>query len=241
MGRPMKEILVTGGSKGIGLEFTRQYLSNGSRVFAASRHPEDSQGLHQLKGEHGERLVVLGVDVGQEESRRNLFRALSSKTERLDLVINSAGVLSGNEEFSYSFGELRQEDLCKTILINSVAPLMIVEGVLPLLREGIDPVTVNISSDNGSITRKNHAGKYGYSASKAALNMITKILSVELMRYGIVVVSLHPGWVKTNMTRNENAPLEPEESIGGMMHVIESLSIEDTGRFLDWKGNEIPW
>jgi NAD(P)-dependent dehydrogenase (short-subunit alcohol dehydrogenase family) len=237
----MKEILVTGGSRGIGLEFTRQYLNKGSRVFAASRHPEDSRHLLRLQAEHGDRLVVLRVDVGQEESRRDLFRALSAETERLDLVINSAGVLSGNEEFSYPFGELRQEDLCRTILINSVAPLMIVEGVLPLLRRGMNPVVVNISSDNGSISRKGHAGKYGYSASKAALNMITKILSVELRSHGFLVVSLHPGWVKTSMTRNENAPLEPSESIGGMMQVIESLSMEDSGRFLDWKGNEIPW
>jgi NAD(P)-dependent dehydrogenase (short-subunit alcohol dehydrogenase family) len=237
----MEEILVTGGSRGIGLEFTRQYLNKGSRVFAASRHPEDSRRLQHLKAEHGDRLVVLQVDVAQEESRRDLCKALSAQTERLDLVINSAGVLSGNEEFCYPFGELRQEDLCRTILVNSVAPLMIVEGVLPLLERGMNPVAVNISSDNGSISRKMHAGKYGYSASKAALNMITRILSVELRDLGILVVSLHPGWVKTSMTRNENAPLEPSESIGGMMQVIESLSMEDTGRFLDWKGNEIPW
>jgi NAD(P)-dependent dehydrogenase (short-subunit alcohol dehydrogenase family) len=237
----MRDILVTGGSRGIGLEFARQYLEKGFRVFAASRHPEDSRHLQRLKAEHAEQLVVLQLDVGHEESRRDLVRTLSAETERLDLVINSAGVLSGNEKFSYPFGKLRQEDLCRTILINSVAPLMIVEVVLPLLKRGMNPVVVNISSDNGSISRKTRAGKYGYSASKAALNMMTKILSVELRSHGIVVVSLHPGWVKTSMTRNENAPLEPSESIGGMMQVIESLSMEDTGRFLDWKGNEIPW
>jgi NAD(P)-dependent dehydrogenase (short-subunit alcohol dehydrogenase family) len=237
----MKEILVTGGSRGIGLEFARQYLKKGFRVFAASRHPEDSRDLQRLKAEYGDHLAVLQVDVGQLESRQGLCRALSAETERLDLVINSAGVLSGNEEFSYPFGSLRQEDLCRTILINSVAPLMIVEGILPLLKRGANPVVVNISSDNGSISRKSHAGKYGYSASKAALNMIAKILSIELRSHGIVVVSLHPGWVKTSMTRNENAPLEPAESIRGMRHVIQSLNMEDTGRFLDWKGNEIPW
>jgi NAD(P)-dependent dehydrogenase (short-subunit alcohol dehydrogenase family) len=237
----MKEILVTGGSRGIGLEFARQYLEKGFRVFAASRHPEDSRPLQRLKEEHGEGLIVLQADVGHEESRRGLVKALSAETERLDMVINSAGVLSGNEEFCLPFGDLRQEDLCKTLLINSVGPLMIVEGILPFLRGGMNPVVVNISSDNGSISRRTQAGKYGYCASKAALNMITKILSVELKDHGILVVALHPGWVKTSMTRNENAPLEPSESIGGMVHVIESLSMEDSGRFLDWKGNEIPW
>lgn len=237
----MKNVLVTGGSRGIGLEFTRQYLKKDCRFYAASRNPGNSRELQQLKAAYGAHLLILQVDVGHEESRRDLYQALSAEAEKLDVVINSAGVLSGNEEFCHPFGELRQEDLCKTLLINSVAPLMVVEGVLPFLKNGTNPVVVNISSDNGSISRKIHAGKYGYSASKAALNMNTKILSVELRDLGILVVSLHPGWVKTSMTRNENAPLEPSESIGGMMRVIESLSMEDTGRFLDWKGNEIPW
>ena len=87
---------------------------------------------------------------------------------------------------------------------------------------------------------RNSGGKYGYCASKAALNMITKILSFDLREHGIVVISLHPGWVQTPMTRNEDAPLTPAESIEGMLQVIESLEMKDTGRFLDWKGNEIP-
>jgi NAD(P)-dependent dehydrogenase (short-subunit alcohol dehydrogenase family) len=156
-------------------------------------------------------------------------------------LINSAGILSGNEEFCHPLGELQQDDICRTFLINSVAPLMMVEGALPLLRKGVQPVVANISSDNGSISRKSHGGKYGYSASKAALNMITRILSVDLSTHGIVVVSLHPGWVKTTMTRNENAPLEPSESIRGMIQVLDSLEMNDTGRFLDWRGGEIPW
>jgi NAD(P)-dependent dehydrogenase (short-subunit alcohol dehydrogenase family) len=73
------------------------------------------------------------------------------------------------------------------------------------------------------------------------LNMITKTLSIELRDAGILVVSFHPGWVKTWMTRNEDAPMEPAESVGGMVRVIESLGPEDSGKFLDWEGNEVPW
>jgi NAD(P)-dependent dehydrogenase (short-subunit alcohol dehydrogenase family) len=237
----MKHCLVTGGSRGIGLEFTRQFLSKGFQVFAASRNPGDSAELRQLKAQYEDCLVISQLDVGDEESRRDCFQTLSTHTEKLDLLINSAGILSGNEEFCYPLGELKQDDLCRTFLINSVAPLLMVEGALPLLRNGEQPVVVNIASDNGSISRKSHGGKYGYSASKAALNMITRILSVDLSPHGIVVVSLHPGWVKTTMTRNENAPLEPSESISGMIQVLESLEMNDTGRFLDWTGREIPW
>ena len=186
-------------------------------------------------------MVIHQLDVSDAESRHNFYQALLAQTAKLDILINSAGIIAGNEEYGYRFGDLRQEDIIRTLLVNSVAPLMMTEKVFPLLSKGTNSVVVNITSDNGSITRKNRGGKYGYSASKAALNMITKILSNELMGSEIIVVALHPGWVKTPMTKNENAPLEPFESIGGMIQVIASLEMKDTGRFLDWKGNEIPW
>jgi NAD(P)-dependent dehydrogenase (short-subunit alcohol dehydrogenase family) len=237
----MKDIVVTGGSQGIGLEFTRQYLQQGHRVFAASRKAESSSGLQQLKTQYGDLLAIHQLDVSDAESRHDFYQALFARTAKLDILINSAGIIAGNEEYGYRFGDLRQEDIVRTFLVNSVAPLMMTEKVFPLLLKGTNSVVVNITSDNGSIMRKNRGGKYGYSASKAALNMITKILSNELMENEIIVVALHPGWVKTPMTKNENAPLEPSESIGGMIQVIASLVMKDTGRFLDWKGNEIPW
>jgi NAD(P)-dependent dehydrogenase (short-subunit alcohol dehydrogenase family) len=237
----MKRCLITGGSRGIGLEFTRQYLERGFQVFAASRNPWQSTELQQLLTQYKDRLFIGPLDVGDEGSRRDYFQMLSAHTDKLDLLINSAGILSGNEEFCRPLGDLQQEDLCRTFLINSVAPLMMAEGALPLLKKGTQPIVANISSDNGCISTKSHGGKYGYSASKAALNMITRILSFDLRAYGIVVVSLHPGWVKTTMTQNENAPLEPSESIGGMIQVLDSLEIDDTGRFFAWTGKEIPW
>jgi NAD(P)-dependent dehydrogenase (short-subunit alcohol dehydrogenase family) len=240
MGEVMKSILVTGASKGIGLEFSRQYLHQGYRVFAASRKPENSLELQHLKSQYNDHLVIHQLDVSDEESRHNFYQALLTQTEKLDVLINNAGIIAGNEEYDYRFGNLKQEDILRTLLVNSVAPLMITEKVFPLLSESTQPIVVNITSDNGSISRRNSGGKYGYCASKAALNMITKILSNELIRNEIIVVALHPGWVKTPMTKNENAPLEPFESIGGMMQVIDSLEMKDTGRFLDWKGNDIP-
>ena len=69
--------------------------------------------------------------------------------------------------------------------------------------------------------------------------MVTKILSIELENYKIIIVSLHPGWVKTTIIYTENAPLEPSESITGMIKVIQSLKMKNTGRFLDWKGNPV--
>jgi NAD(P)-dependent dehydrogenase (short-subunit alcohol dehydrogenase family) len=237
----MKHCLVTGGSRGIGLEFTRQYLAKGYQVYAASRNPSDSDGLLRLKAQYDGHLVIMRLDVGDEPSRRECIRALAEHTGKLDLLINSAGILSGNEEFCRPLGELDQDELSRTFLINSIAPLMLVEAALSLLRRGEQPVVANISSDNGSITSKSHGGKYGYSASKAALNMVTRILSVDLRAHGIIVISLHPGWVKTTMTRHEDAPLEPSDSIGGMIQILDSLDMNDTGSFIDWRGRPIPW
>ena len=237
----MKNILVTGASRGIGLEFSRQYLHKGHRVFAASRKPENSLELQHLKSQYHDHLVIHALDVSDEESRHNLFQALKMQTEKLDILINNAGIIAGNEEFEYPFGSLKQEDILRTLLVNCVSPLMLTENVFPLLSESAQSIVINITSDNGSISMRNSCGKYGYCASKASLNMVTKILSKELQRNEIIVIALHPGWVKTSMTKNENAPLEPFESIKGMMQVIESLEMKDSGKFLDWKGNEIPW
>lgn len=237
----MKTVLITGGSRGLGLEFTEQYLKKGLHVFAASRHAASSTDLQQLKTEYNDQLYIYQLDVSDEESRHHLYQKISKTIKKLDILINNAGIASGNEKFRYQFGELNQKDLCRSFLVNTVAPLMMTEKFFPLLEKGEKPVVVNITSDSGCISKKNYKGSYGYSSSKAALNMITKILSIELKDYGIIVVSLHPGWVKTTMIYTKNAPLEPSESINGMIQVIGSLEMKDTGRFLDWKGNEIPW
>jgi NAD(P)-dependent dehydrogenase (short-subunit alcohol dehydrogenase family) len=239
----MKNVLITGGSRGIGLEFVNQYLMKGYQVFAASRHPEKSAELQALRAKFNDRLSIYQLDVSKEDSRHQLFQQLSEEIESLNILINNAGIASGNEKLRYRFGELNQEDLCRCLLVNSIAQLMMTEKFFPLLEKGIKPIVVNISSNSGSITRKRGGGDtgYGYSASKAALNMITKMLSHELRDSGIIVVSLHPGWVRTTMLYCESAPLEPSESIKGMIQVIEDLKIDDSGRFLDWKGNELPW
>lgn len=237
----MKTVFITGGSRGLGLEFVKQYLKKGYQVLAASRNAFKSSDLQQLKTDYNAQLEIYPLDVSNEESRHRLYQEISKKVEKIDILINNAGIASGNEKFRYKFGELNQEDLCRSFLVNSVAQLMITEKFFPLLEKGNQSIVVNISSNSGSITKKKHAGSYGYSSSKTALNMITKILSIELKEYGIIVVSLHPGWVKTTMIHTDNAPLETLESILGMIQVIELLKMKDSGNFFDWNGNEMPW
>ncbi|UCF09482.1 MAG: SDR family oxidoreductase [Candidatus Bipolaricaulota bacterium] len=237
----MRTAVVTGGSSGLGLEFVRRLLRGGARVVAGSRRAESSEALARLKSEHEDRLTVHRLDVGDRDSREAFGRRVSETLERLDVLVNAAGIIAGDEERISVFGALDQEELARTFLINSIAPLMMTELLHPLLERGEHPIVVNISSLNGSIASWDRPGKYSYCASKAALNMITKTLSVELKDAGIRVVAFHPGWVKTWMTRDEPAPMEPEESVAGMLRVMDSLTLDGSGRFLDWRGREVPW
>ena len=237
----MRTALITGGSSGIGLEFVMQLLDDGWQVVTGSRNAESCAPLQRLEETHDERILVGRLDVGSEESRNSFLDMVRDEVEHLDLLINAAGIIAGDEESISVFGKLDQSELSRTFLINSIAPLMMVEACFPLFRKAERPVVVNLSSLNGSIARWDRPGKYSYCASKAALNMITKSLSFELKEAGITVVAFHPGWVKTWMTRNEPAPMEPAESVGGMMRVFEALGPEDSGRFFDWEGSEVPW
>jgi NAD(P)-dependent dehydrogenase (short-subunit alcohol dehydrogenase family) len=238
----MKKILITGSSRGLGLEFVKQFLEKGNIVIASSRNPHKYSELKELKEIYNENLVIIELDVAKKDSRSWAFEIISRNFNNLDLLINNAGIRFGGEKYSDSLDNIHKENFSNIYEVNTVAPLMMVVKFLPLLKEAENPLIINISSTSGSISRRTRkGGGYSYSSSKAALNMITKALSVELVDFGFVVVSLHPGWVKTTMEYTENAPLMPNESVSGMINVIESLKIEDTGKFIDWKGNELQW
>jgi len=210
----MKHVVVTGASSGIGLEFLRQFLDGGARAIGGSRRAPGSEELAGLASIHGDRWVIRALDVGDAGSRRDFVGVVRERFERLDVLVNAAGIVAGDEETISAFGALDQDEMARTFLINSIAPLMMIELVYPLLVEGDRPIVVNISSLNGSITFWNRPGKYSYCASKAALNMITKTLSIELKDARVRVVAFHPAWVKTWMTRDEPAPMAPAESVG---------------------------
>ena len=237
----MKRILITGSNSGLGLEFTKKFLERGDYVIASCRKPESAYELRDIRENHAGRIIVPQLDVSDEDSRNKLFKNVSSFLDKLDILINNAGVISGNLEYSPPLGELHNEDMTKVFLINSISPVYMVEKFLTLLKKSNNPKIINISSTSGSISKRTRGGGYSYSASKAALNMFTKNLSNDLRDEGIIVVALHPGWVKTGFPYTENAPHMPEETVVGMMEVIDSLEMKDTGKFIDWLGNEQPW
>ncbi|MHA2289626.1 MAG: SDR family oxidoreductase [Promethearchaeota archaeon] len=236
----MTKVFITGASKGLGLEFTKQYLKKGVTVIASCRTPEKAEDLQALRNKFPNNLSILKFNVTDENDRNQVFNETKKNSDKIDILINNAGIIAGDEKKPSVLGEIYKEDFAKVMEVNSISPLLITEKFLPLLRNSQNPKIVNISSQNGSISRRLVGGKYSYAASKAALNMITKILSNDLKKEGIVSIAIHPGWILTDMG-GPDAPLKKEEPISQIIDLIEKCDLSNSGKFLDWEGNEVPW
>jgi NAD(P)-dependent dehydrogenase (short-subunit alcohol dehydrogenase family) len=232
----MQRVFVTGANRGIGLELVRQMLLRGDRVFATCRQPELATELNRLQENHNGILTVLPLDVANKEAIDHAVSTVRGFADGLDALFNNAGVGGGREPL----GQIIENDLVQTYRVNAVAPLMIAQALLPLLEKGDRPAIVNITSRMGSIDDNGSGGYYAYRASKAALNMLNKSLAIDLARNSIISVVIHPGWVQTDMG-GQGAPLPVSDSVKGILQVIDTLSRNDTGKFLDWKGDVIPW
>jgi NAD(P)-dependent dehydrogenase (short-subunit alcohol dehydrogenase family) len=182
------------------------------------------------------------LEVTDAASIQQAHELVAGHAAALDVLINNAGAMKGAFRTGADprLGRLEAGDLDRLFAINATAPVMMTQTFLDLLRAGDRPRVVNISSWLGSIADKNMAGYYGYSASKAALNMLTRILAVELRALGVVAIVMHPGWARTAMG-GPRATLEAPEAVAGMLRVIDRLTMNDTARFWDYTGHEMAW
>jgi NAD(P)-dependent dehydrogenase (short-subunit alcohol dehydrogenase family) len=228
--------LVTGANRGLGLAFVRQLLARGDRVVATARHPGKATALNTLTGEYPGRLHVLPLDVGNEKSREELARELPLVLDgaHLDLLVNNAGVLHSGERW----GKLHADILEDSLRVNAVGPMLFTQAVAPLLADGAS--VANISTQMASIGTRSEFRSPSYAMSKAAQNMATVQLAKALAPRGIKVVALSPGWVRTDMGGAEGT-LSPEESVEGLLRVIGGLRDQDSGTFLDWRGESMAW
>ncbi len=221
-------VLVTGANRGIGLELARQLRAEGHEVIGTARNPQSATELKET----GARVVQL--DVVDSDSVRAMAKALEG--QKIDLLINNAGMLGHSAP---SFAETDFDEVVATFDVNSLGPMRVTQALLPNIMAGKGKTIVQISSTMGSIAN-NGGGYYGYRASKSALNMLNKSLALELADLGITSIVLHPGWVQTRLG-GAGAAITTKDSVSGMLVVIADLSPEDTGRFLDYKGEELPW
>jgi NAD(P)-dependent dehydrogenase (short-subunit alcohol dehydrogenase family) len=195
--------------------------------------------LQKLRAKHPGELSVLCLDVTDESAIAAAVGNIQSQVDSLDLLINSAGVYPRGETTPCT---VTAETLLYAFRLNSIGPLIVAQHCLNLLRKGRNPKIVNISSKMGSLwwKEKEGGGDYSYCSSKAALNMLTRTVALDLRKEGIIAVVVNPGWVKTDMG-GETADLTPSESVGGLLDVIRKLTMQQTGRFFSWTGEEHPW
>jgi NAD(P)-dependent dehydrogenase (short-subunit alcohol dehydrogenase family) len=223
--------VVTGTSRGIGLEMVSQLLSSGNKVYACARNPEKSKDLMDLKKKHSDSLMIAQVDVNSDEQVDAFAKTLKGG---IDLLINNAGVYGENS----SFEKLSLETVETTFTNNAVAPMRVTRALLPALQKSKHATVLHVTSLMGSIQDNESGGSYGYRMSKVALNMFNKSFSCDYP--GITSVVVHPGWVKTDMG-GSNAPVEVADSAKGILKIALSAKSEMNGKFYDFEGDELPW
>lgn len=221
----MSTVLVIGASRGIGLEFVRQYRSAGARVIATAR---DEAGLARLKT-LGAQAVKLDVD--DVSSISGLAWQLDG--EQIDVAIYVAGVMAGGNA-----GEPPADYVFDQVMrTNVLAPMR----VLPQLTEVLAPDArlVVLSSRMGSIALRTNGNSWLYRASKSAVNSVVKDISFGLQGKAICV-AMHPGWVKTDMG-GAGADLDVTQSVADMRKTVASLRAEHNGIFINHDGQVLAW
>lgn len=220
----MGTAVVTGAGRGIGLALVRQLRARGMPVVAICR--SGATELDRL----GAR-VESGIDLATPQASAELAARLAR--DEIDLLIHNAGLFVDDRLVSVSPDAVRSQ-----LEINAIAPLFLTQALAPRLVQGAKVAL--ITSRMGSIGDNTSGGYYGYRMSKAALNAAGMSMARDLAPRGISVVMLHPGAVRTGMTRGQGA-LEPDDSASGLLRRIDELRLETTGRFLHQDGSVLPW
>ena len=226
----MPTILITGANRGLGLEFVRQYAARSWNVLACCRSPGEARELTAIRG-----VEVHALDVRDLDAIAGLARDLKGRP--IDILLNNAGVYGPQK---MTLGRIDYAAWREVLEVNTLAPARLAECFVEHVAASDRKLIACVSSKMGSITANGEGRHYLYRSSKAALNAVVKSLSIDLRERGVSVVTLHPGWVKTDMGGAE-ADLEIPVSIAGVIGVLDRVSLAESGRFFDYDGSEIPW
>jgi len=234
----MKRIFITGANRGIGLELTKQNLIKGHFIYASCRYPNAANGLKSLQNQYKDRIEILNLDVEDEVSVKTCFSNLQKNNQSIDLLFNNAGIIDWS-----NFEEISTSSLEQVYKVNLLGPLLVIRNAIPCLQRSTSSCIVNLSSRLGSIELRGGTqlgGAIAYQCSKAALNMLTKQMAVDLKPLNIRVISQSPGWVKTDMGGQEGK-YQVQDAVSMMLNALENLSPDQTGIFIGEDGVQIPW
>tara|TARA_B100000945_G_C20418974_1_gene616701 strand:- start:1513 stop:2190 length:678 start_codon:yes stop_codon:yes gene_type:complete len=225
----MKIAVVTGASRGIGSEFVVRLLDDGWRVYAGYRSDK-----HRLDLITNNNLICHRLDVTDNNSIKDFVKVIDGN---VDLLINNAGVPDGRWR---NIKEIDDQWMLEVLDVNSVGPVRMVKEFYDKMSHDSLTTVAMISSLMGSIDDCHSGRSYAYRASKTALNMLSVAMKKEALKDNISFLILHPGWVKTRMG-GEHAPVELSDSVEGMLELIYSHSLDNSGRFVQYDGVDLPW
>ncbi|HIM97939.1 MAG TPA: SDR family oxidoreductase [Gammaproteobacteria bacterium] len=228
----LPSVLITGASRGLGREFARQYAYAGWTVHAGVRNLHQRSAIEELQHEQ---IICHQLDVAKHDQILSVNTELAQ--EPIDLLINNAGFWLGKDEH---YGRCDDARWMEEFRVHMFGTMAMCESFVQQVAASKRKLIVNISSGNGSLTLENGIGDYPYNTSKAGLNLITKGLAADLKQRGITVVCFTPGFVATDMS-GPDADLTPHESVSAMRAIIDTLGPEQTGTFLRYNGETVPW
>lgn len=243
-----KVALVTGASKGMGLEWCAFLAKHGHEtILTASSFEKANQAASELE-KQGLKAIPFALDVTKASDRVKLSQFVLDSFGKLDLLVNNAGVNSrtrakGDETIlakNLLLQQLDEQEVLAMININAISPILLARELLPALSKSNRGVVLNISSWLSSITIKNNGGNYGYAVSKSALNMMNRAFAFDVQPLGITSVVVNPGWIQTDMGGNK-APMTPSDAVHNLFKIAEKLSPQDAGKFFNYNGEEHPW
>jgi len=229
-------VLITGCSRGIGLEFARQYAAKGWQVIASCRTPESASELTAAAANFP-CMTIETLDVTQHQ----MIDTLAEKylDTPIDVLINNAGISGGYKH--QIFGGIRYDHFSDVFATNFMAPLKMAEAFIEHVAASTQKKIMNISSMPSSIGLST-GGQYIDRPSKTSLNMVMHSLSKEVAKRGVIVGLLAPGLVDTDLTRELDFPkISPENSVAMLIELIERFSPEQSGTLIQHTGETLPW
>jgi len=226
----MTRVLITGTNRGIGLELAKHALEMGWTVYGSARTPVSDGEAHICGHQNFHDLVF---DVRDDDA----IRAATAKVDGpIDILINNAGIIGPKRQSSLN---MDFDGFAKTLDINTLGPLRVSQAFLPHLLKAENPRIITISSNMGSMQGTSF-DRIAYRASKAAVNKVMQGLASDLKAKGVCVVSMHPGWVQTDMG-GASADITVEESARGILAVAGSCTLVKSGQFLNYDGATMLW
>jgi NAD(P)-dependent dehydrogenase (short-subunit alcohol dehydrogenase family) len=233
----MANVLITGANRGIGLAFVRAYLNAGHCVIAACRAPEQAASLHELRSQYGENLTILAMDVTNSEQIAACAAEVRQRFGALHVLINNAGILRPSSQFA----DITAQDLMDSFQVNAIAPVLVAQAFADLLAAGAPSTLVNITMPTPPISKWWRTENQIYVTSRYALNALTKMMSLELIRRGIITVGMYPGYIQTDMNNYSEQAAPADAAIPPLLKTIEALTPDQNGMAILPNGQQYEW